>query len=317
MRAYALRRLALLIPTLLGISLLAFALANLTPGDPAETYLRRVLDRQPTPAQVVETREELGLDRPFVVQYLDWVGHAVRGELGVSYSTRRPVVEEIGRRIPFTLELAVPAALLALAIAIPVGVISAVYRNRLPDQVVRVCSLAGASVPSFWLALLLISLFAVRFSLVPVAGRQGPASVVLPIFALALTPAAVLARFTRSTMLETLGEDYVRTARAKGLPGWRVVGRHALRNSLIPVVTAFGTSLGHLLVGAVVIESIFIWPGLGKLAIDAILQRDYPMIQALVLYSGVVFVAINLLIDLSYTLLDPRIRLGGPGEGSS
>ena len=317
MRTYALQRLALLIPTLLGISLLAFALANLTPGDPAETYLRRVLDRQPTPAEVAETREKLGLNRPFVVQYLDWVGHAVRGELGVSYSTRRPVVEEIGRRIPFTLELAVPAALLALAIAIPVGVISAVYRNRLPDQLVRVCSLAGASVPSFWLALLLISLFAVRFSVVPVAGRQGPASALLPIFALTLTPAAVLARFARSTMLETLGEDYIRTARAKGLPGWLVVGRHALRNSLIPVVTAFGTSLGQLLVGTVVIESIFIWPGLGKLAIDAILQRDYPMIQALVLYSGVIFVVINLLIDLSYTLLDPRIRLGGTGEGAS
>jgi len=314
MRAYALRRLALLLPTLFGISLLAFALANLTPGDPAETYLRRVLDQQPTPAQIAATREELGLNRPFVIQYLDWVGHAVRGDLGDSYSTRRPVAEEIGHRIPFTLELALPAALLALAIAIPVGVVSAVYRNRLPDQGVRGCSLAGASVPSFWLALRLISLFAVQFSLVPVAGRQGPASVLLPVFTLALTPAAVLARFTRSAMLETLGEDYVRTARAKGLPGWLVVGRHALRNSLVPVITAFGTTLGHLLVGAVVIESIFIWPGLGKLAIDAILQRDYPMIQGLVLYSGAIFVVINLLIDLSYTLLDPRIRLGGPGE---
>jgi peptide/nickel transport system permease protein len=313
MRAYALRRLALLVPTLLGISLLAFALANLTPGDPAATYLRRVLDQQPTPAQIAETREELGLNRPLVVQYLDWVGHAVRGDLGVSYSTRRPVTEEIRHRIPFTLELALPAALLALAIAIPVGVISAVYRNRLPDQVVRICSLAGASVPSFWLALLFIDLFAVKFALLPVAGRQGPTSAILPIFVLALTPAAVLARFTRSAMLETLGEDYVRTARAKGLPGWLVVGRHALRNSLIPVITAFGTILGHLLVGAVVIESIFIWPGLGKLAIDAILQRDYPMIQGLVLYSGATFVAINLLIDLSYTLLDPRIRLVGRG----
>nr|MDP9478235.1 ABC transporter permease [Actinomycetota bacterium] len=252
MRAYALRRLALLVPTLLGISLLAFALANLTPGDPAATYLRRVLDQQPTPAQIAETREELGLNRPLVVQYLDWVGHAVRGDLGVSYSTRRPVTEEIRHRIPFTLELALPAALLALAIAIPVGVISAVYRNRLPDQVVRICSLAGASVPSFWLALLFIDLFAVKFALLPVAGRQGPTSAILPIFVLALTPAAVLARFTRSAMLETLGEDYVRTARAKGLPGWLVVGRHALRNSLIPVITAFGTILGHLLVGAVV-----------------------------------------------------------------
>lgn len=310
MRAYALRRLAQMAPTLVGISLLAFALAALAPGDAAFEFLSRSLDRHPTPQEVAEVRRELGLDRPLAVQYVTWLGRAARGDLGVSYSTRRPVADEIRRRIPYTMELALPAALLALAIAVPAGTLSAVRRNRPTDHVVRVLSLAGASMPSFWLALLLIILFAVKLSLVPAAGRQGPASGLLPSFALALTPAAVLARFTRSMMLETLGEEYVRTARAKGLGELAVVGRHALRNGLIPVVTAFGTSLGHLLAGAVVIESIFVWPGIGKLGLDAILERDYPMIQAFVLYAGLGFLLINLLVDLSYALVDPRVRLG-------
>lgn len=310
MRAYALRRLALLVPTLLGISLLAFGLVQLAPGDAAHEFLARALDRPPSREEVAEVRRELGLDRPLAVQYVSWLGRVARGDMGRSFASQRSVSEELRRRIPFTLELAVPAALLALVIAVPLGTVSAVYRNRLPDQLARVAALAGASMPAFWLALLLIILFAVKLSLVPVAGRQGPISGVLPTFALALTPAAVLARFTRSAMLETLGEDFIRTARAKGLPEWRVIARHALRNGLIPVVTQFGTSLGHLVAGAVVIESIFVWPGLGKLAVDAMLQRDYPMIQGFVLFSGAAFVVINLIVDLSYAVIDPRIRLG-------
>lgn len=309
MRAYTLRRLALLVPTLIGISLLAFGLANLAPGDPAAAFLRRVLDHPPTPAEVAATRQELGLERPLAVQYVDWLGDAAVGELGISYSTRRPVTQEIGHRIPFTLELAVPAALLAIAVAIPVGMVSAMYRNRVVDQVVRIVSLAGASMPSFWLALLLILLFAVKLSLVPAAGRHGMDSGLLPVFALALGPAAVLARFTRSALLETLQEDYIRTARSKGLQEWRVVGRHALRNSLVPVITAFALSVGHLLTGAVVIETIFVWPGLGRLALDAIRERDFPMIQAFVLYAGAAFVALNLVVDLAYVVIDPRIRV--------
>lgn len=311
MRAYVLRRLLLVVPTLLGISLLAFALANLAPGDPAEEFLRRTTETPPTPSEVADVRRELGLDRPLPVQYLTWVRKAALGDLGISYSTRRPVVTELAHRIPFTLELAIPAALLALAVALPVGIASALRRNRLADQALRVGSLLGASVPSFWLALLLIVLFSVKLSLLPVAGRGRLASLVLPTIALAVTPAAVLARFTRSTMLETLGEDYVRAARAKGVSWRRVVWRHGLRNSLIPLVTAFGNSLGHLLAGAVVIEAIFVWPGVGRLALDAILQRDYPMIQGFVVYAGAAFVAINLLVDLSYGVIDPRIRLGG------
>ncbi len=310
MRAYVIRRVLLLVPTLLGVSLLAFGLANLTPGDPAVDLLRRTSDHVPTPEEVAETRKELGLERPLVVQYVSWLGAAATGDLGISYGTRRPVGAEILRRIPRTMELAVPAALGALFLALVLGVVSAVWRNRWPDHLIRMGSVAGASMPSFWLALLLIILFSLKLSVLPVAGREaGARSLVLPVLTLALAPTAVLSRFTRSTMLETLDEDYVRTARAKGLAGWRVVGHHALRNSCIPIATAFGTSLGHLMSGAVIIETIFLWPGVGKLAVDAILQRDYPMIQGFTLYAGIAFVAINLLVDLSYGLFDPRVRL--------
>lgn len=316
MKAYLLRSLALLIPTLLGISLLAFGLAKLAPGDPAAEFLRRTTDRPPTPPEIARVRGELGLDRPVIVQYARWVQRAARGDLGVSYATRRPVTHEIRHRIPATLELAVPAALLALLIALPLGIISALHRNGAIDQIARVASLAGASIPSFWLALLLIILFAVKLSLVPVAGRQGISSVILPAITLAVTPAAGLARFTRSAMLETLSQEYIVTARAKGLRERLIVRRHALRNALIPVVTVFGINLGHLVAGAVIIETIFAWPGLGKLAVDAILQRDYPLIQGFVLYTGATFVAINFVVDLSYAAIDPRVRIGAPLRGA-
>lgn len=308
MGAYVLRRLALLVPTLLGISMLAFAVANLAPGDAAEEFLRRTLDRTPTPAEVAATRRELGLDRSLVAQYLSWAGDVLRGDLGISYSTRRPVLDEVLHRIPYTLELAVPAALLALLLAVPLATLSALQRNRLPDQIVRVLSLAGASMPAFWLALLLIVVFAVELSLVPVAGRQGWTSVILPVAALTVAPAAVLTRFTRSALLEVLGEDYIRMARAKGLRR-EVLTRHALRNVMIPLLTVFALSFGHLLAGAVVIETIFVWPGLGSLILAAITERDYPVIQAFVLYSGLAFLLINLVVDIAYTAIDPRVRL--------
>jgi len=307
---YALRRVVLMVPTLLGLSFIAFGLANLAPGDPAQQYLTRVLNQPASQEEIERVREELGLDRPLAVQYVDWLGDALRGDLGVSYATRRPVTTEIAHRVPYTLQLAIPAALLALVIAIPAGVVSALYRGRLPDHVMRVASLAGASLPSFWLALLLILFFAVHLSLVPVAGREGLDSYLLPTLTLALGPAAVLARFTRSTMLEALGDDYVRTARAKGLTARLVVARHALRNALIPVATDFGTRLSHLVAGAVIVETIFVWPGLGKLTLDAVTERDFPMIQGVVLFGGLTVALINLVVDLSYTLIDARVRVG-------
>ena len=310
MKGYLLRRAVLLVPTLIGISLLAFLLANLTPGDPAAEFLRRTTDQVPTPAQVAAERHDLGLDRPVPLQYLSWLGRAIRGDLGVSYTTQRSVTAELAQRIPATPQIALPAALLALLIGVTLGTISAVNRNRFLDQIVRIGALAGAAMPSFWLATLLINYFAVQFSLVPVAGRDQPSSYILPIVTLAVTPAAVLARFTRSTVLEVLGEDFVRTARAKGLRERVVVRRHALRAALVPVVTAFGTSLGHLAAGTVIVETIFAWPGVGKLALDSILERDYPVIEAFVVYTGITFVAISLAVDLSYVLLDPRVRIG-------
>lgn len=309
MRAYALRRVLLVIPTLIGISLLSFVLIQFAPGDPSEGFASHSLGRAATRVEIEDARHYLGLDRPLPVQYVSWIAGVFHGDLGRSYSSRELISTELRRRVPYTLELAIPAALLALAVAIPAGIVCAVKRNRLVDQVVRVGALAGASIPSFWLALILIILFAVHLHLTPVAGRGGFRNFILPVATLAAAPAATLTRFIRSSVLEALGSDYVTTARAKGVREALVVGRHALRNSLITVITAFGNSLGHMLAGVTVIETIFVWPGVGKLLVDAVAQRDYPMIQAFVLYIGVVFAFVNLLVDLSYAWIDPRVTL--------
>ena len=310
MGAYLLGRILLLLPTLIGITLLAFLLAHLAPGDPAQQFLERATGQFPTPAQVTAQRHLMGLDQPLPVQYVSSLGHWARGDLGTSYSSQRAVSDVLFEKIPATLEIAIPAAFLALFFGILVGTISAVYRNRIFDHAVRVTTLAGAAMPGFWLATILVTLFAVQLGAVPVAGREGASSFILPIVTLAIPPTAVLARFTRSTVLEVLGQDHVRTARSKGLRRWRVIRRHALRNALVPLVTAFGTSLGHLAAGTVIVETIFAWPGVGKLAVDSILERDYPVIEAFVLYTGIIFAVLNTLIDMSYSLLDPRVRLG-------
>lgn len=311
MRRYLVSRVVLLVPTLFGIALLTFLLTTLIPGDPAYGYFTRLNGQPPTELELIQVRTELGLDRPAVVRFAEFVGAAATADLGVSYSTRRPVTGELLRRVGFTVQLAVPAAVLALIIAVPAGLLCAVRRNRVIDQVVRVVSLVGASIPGFWLALLLIVVFAVQLHLVPVAGRGGPASYVLPVVTLAMIPAATLTRFTRSAVLEVLGSDHVLTARSKGLPELRVVGNHALRNALIPLVTAFSTSIAGMLAGAAVIETIFVWPGVGKLLVDAILERDYPTIQGTILYAGAAFAVINLIVDLSYAALDPRVSVTG------
>lgn len=311
MRRFVLRRVLLMVPTLIGISILTFGLANATPGDPAFVAAQRNLARIPTDEEVSAQRKELGLNRPLVAQYARWVGRAAQGDLGISYATHGPVRKELFRRIPFTLQLAIPAILLAMLVAIPAGVVSALYRNRPVDQAMRLASLAGACMPSFWLALMLIILFSVRLSVLPVAGRGGLDHLILPTVTLATVPMSILARYTRSTVLESLGSDYVVTARAKGSPEWRVVVSHVLRNSLVPIVTSAGTQFGFLLAGATVIETIFVWPGVGKLLVDAISARDYPMIQGFILYAGAAFVLLNLVIDVLYASIDPRIGRGG------
>lgn len=310
MLRYLGRRLAYFVPVWLGLTLLTFGLANLAPGDPAVEYLRRVLDSEPTPEQVAQVRHEFGLDRPFPLSYALWLGRAVQGDLGTSYRNRAPVAPQLAERLPATLELAVPAALLALGVAVPLGALAAARRGSALDHLCRVVTLLGASLPGFWLALLLITFFSVQLRLLPVAGRGGPESVVLPCLTLAAGLAAVLTRLTRAGLLEALGEDYVRTARAKGLRARAVVLRHGLPNALIAVVSALGVAFGHLLGGAAIVETIFAWPGLGKLALDSIYARDYPMLQAYVLVTGTVFLLVNLLVDVGYVYLDPRVRVG-------
>lgn len=315
MARYLLRRLLHVVPVWLGISVLAFSLAALAPGDPARMIVQQQTGSPARRQEVERLRRELGLDAPLPVRYARWIASAVRGELGRSYSTGEPVLHALAVRFPATAQVALFATLFAVALSLPLGVLSSVRRNALVDHLCRLWALLGASLPSFWLAYLLILLFAVHLRLLPVAGRGTPAHVVLPALTLGVGAAATLTRLTRSSLLETLREEYVRTAHAKGLSEQAVIARHALRNSLIPVVTALGIRLGHLLAGSAIVETVFGWPGIGKLVVDAIYNRDYPLIQGFVLFTGTVFVLLNLLVDLLYGWLDPRVRLASPAGG--
>jgi peptide/nickel transport system permease protein len=315
MASYVVRRLLYLVPIWLLISFFAFLLASLAPGDPAEVLLRRRGDPAPSAADVARVRAELHLDDPFPVRYGRWVVDALSGDLGRSYRTGEEVLPALTSRFRITAELAVPALLLGFLLAVPVGVASAVWRNSVVDHAARVGSLVAASLPSFWLGYMLVLLFAVRYEVFPVAGRGGWQHLALPAVTLALGAGASLARLTRASLLDSLGEEYVRTARAKGLRERTVVVAHALRNSLIPVVTVAGLRFGHLLAGAVIVETVFAWPGLGKFVVDSIYDRDYPVIQGFVVFTGTVFVLVNLLVDLLYVRIDPRVRIRG-GTGS-
>ncbi len=311
MGPYVGRRLLAAVPTLLALSLLIFILVSLAPGDPAEQLARRqAVGRDVTEEDISRTRAELGLDRSFVAQFSDWVRGAVTGDLGRSFITDEEVVDELRRRVPPTMELAVAALLLTLLVAVPVGVAAGMLHRNPVDHVLRTTALVGASVPGFFLAYLLIIVFATKLRIFPVAGRDGIRSLVLPAVALAAVPVARVSRLLRSSLLEVFMEDYMRTARSKGLSSLRVVIRHGLRNAAIPVLTVLGTILGNLLEGVVIAEVIFAWPGLGRLTYDAISQRDYPMIQGVVLFAGVSFFLVNMAVDLSYRLVDPRVRLG-------
>jgi peptide/nickel transport system permease protein len=307
---YLVRRLLYLVPVWLGISVVAFVLANLTPGDPARLTLQRQLDRQPTPEETARVRRDLGLDDPFPVRYLRWLGDALTGDLGTSYRTGESVTGALLDRFPRTLQIALCGIATAVALALPLGILAAVWRNSAIDHLSRIVALLGASMPSFWVAYLLILLFSVRLQLLPVAGTGTWRHLVLPSATLGVAAAAGLMRLTRSEMIEALGQDFVLTGRAKGLAPRAVVVGHALRNALIPVVTVAGMRFAGLLGGAVIVETIFAWPGVGKFVLDSIFDRDYPVIQGFVVFMGTVFLLINLVVDLSYGLLDPRVRLG-------
>ena len=309
MRAYLVRRLATLPLLLLGISAVSFTLLNLAPGDPAEIVLRqRNPGQMPGPAAVSAMRAELGLDAPLPAQYVRWMSHALAGDMGRSYVTEQPVASQLARRTVPTALLTVAAFGLALLVAVPMAVLSAQRRGSAVDAIARLVSLVGAAAPPYALAFGLIILFAVKLSWLPAIGYGSVAHAVLPAMALSLAPMAQLTRLIRASMLETLGQDYIRTARAKGLPEQTVVTIHSLRNALLPAIGATGVNLGYLLSGAVIIETIFTWPGLGQLMVGAALTRDYPVIQGFVTYIAVVVMLTNLAADIALRIADPRLR---------
>ncbi|MFZ2348991.1 MAG: nickel ABC transporter permease [Candidatus Bipolaricaulis anaerobius] len=337
MSGYILRRLGQAVPVLLGVTFVVFLLMYLTPGDPVQLFMGQagIVSQE----EIERVRREFGLDRPFVEQYGLFLGGILRGNLGQSIIYRRPVATLIGERLPATIELTLFASLIALLVAIPAGVVAAVRRNTWLDAIGTTVSLLGVSLPGFWLGLILIFVFSVMLKVLPVAGRasygtglhwqtgfllldamlQGnwPAFVdilrhlVMPALALSAGMMAMTMRLTRSSLLETIHQDYVRTAQAKGLPQRWVILRHALRNALLPVVTAITLNVGALLGGNMVVETVFSWPGLGRLVVEAVESRDYPLIRGCVLVYAVTYVFLNLIADLSYARLDPRVAAGG------
>lgn len=298
------RRLLLTVPVLLGVATLVFSLIHLIPGDP----VRAMLGEAASDGEVADVRRQLGLDRPLAAQYGDFLRGAVRGDLGTSLRTGMPVAGLIAERLPATLELAVAAMLCALVIALPLGVVAAVWHGRTVDHAAMTLSLAGVCMPNFWLGPLLALVFGVQLGWLPVSGRGTPAHLVLPALSLGAALAAVLARMTRTTLVEQLRAPYALAAQARGAAWWWVVLRHGLRNSLIPVVTLAGLQFGAVLTGAVITETIFAWPGVGRLLVQSIGFRDYPLVQGCILFIAGAYVGMNLLVDLAYGVLDPRIR---------
>jgi len=329
---YAVRRSLTIVPVLLGVSILVFSFIHLIPGDPALT----MLGERATPEKVAEVRARLGLDRPIWQQYVLYVGHALRGDLGVSIVRGDPVASDLLRRFPATVELAVAAILVAIALGIPIGVASAVYRNSLLDSLARLGALTGVSMPIFWLGLVLAWFFGVQLRILPTGFRLASGSafvpwtnfvildallqgdwtsladalrhLVLPALALATIPLAVIARMTRASLLEVLSREYIRTAEAKGLSRRAVILRHALRNALLPVLTVVGLQVGRLLAGAILTETIFSWPGIGLWVYESIESRDYAIVQGVSLFIAVIVVGVNLVTDVLYAAVDPRIK---------
>ncbi len=304
MLSFLVRRILLTIPVLLGVATLVFSLIHIIPGDPVQS----MLGDGASPESVNELRARLGLDRPLYAQYISFLNGAAHGNLGTSLRTSEPVTTAIVDRLPATFELAAAAMLVAIVIAIPLGVIAAVGAGTFVDHIATTLALVGISMPNFWLGPLLAIVFAVELGWLPVSGRGTFAQLVLPAVTLGAPLAAVLARMTRASVIDELRELYVMAARARGVSRARAVLKHAFRNSLIPIVTVLGLQLGAVLTGAVITETIFAWPGVGRLLIQSIGFRDYPLVQGCILLIALTYVSMNLLTDLAYGLLDPRIR---------
>jgi len=303
MFAYFSRRLLLMIPVILGVILVVTATLDFIPGDPAELLLGQFA----TPKSIQALRHELNLDQPFFIRYLRYVGDLFRGNLGQSITLKRAVSEEIMETLPATLELTGVSMLLVLVVSIPLGTLVAAKPNSVLDNIVRLFSLAGLSMPVFWTGIVLILLFSVNFRLFPVGGYGGLRHLVLPAVTLASASIGMVTRMVRSSVMEVLREEYITSARAKGLKEWTVLFKHALRNGLIPVVTVLGSQVGQMMGGAILTESVFAWPGLGQLTVHAIFRRDFVLIQGVVVVLALIYVLVNLLVDLSYALINPRI----------
>lgn len=300
------RRLLLAIPTVFAVSIAVFLMLHLIPGDPASIYLGENLA---TPERLERIRHEMGLDRPLHVQYLDFVGRALQGDLGRSLQNDRPVALDIAERLPRTAELAAAAFLVSVVFGVSLGILSALRHNTWVDTLAMLVALVGVSMPIFWLGLLAILVFSIQLGWFPVTGQHGIASLVLPAAVLGIVSSATLARLVRSSMLEVLRQEYVTTARSKGLARRVVIWRHAFKNALIPVVTVLGLEVGSLLSGAVITETVFARPGIGKLVVDSIQSKDFTVVQGTVLLIAVTYVLVNLIVDVSYAFLDPRIRV--------
>jgi peptide/nickel transport system permease protein len=300
-----LRRLLVAIPTLFIFSLLVFSLMHLAPGDPTLLYTGRLASAE----VYARTRAQLGLDEPLYIQYGKFLSNLIKGNLGTSLNYRMDVIELLKLRIPNSLILGSLSLLLAYLLAIPLGILSAVKQGSIFDLVTMVIIALGMSMPLFWLGLMLILFFSVRLGWLPVSGYESWRHLILPVVTLASVQVSFLMRMVRSSMLEVLRQDYIRTARAKGLPGFRVIWQHALRNALIPLVSILGMQIGWLVAGAVVIETVFVWPGVGKLIVDSIIRSDYPVIQGVLLFLGGMVIVGNLIADLLYRVVDPRIHL--------
>lgn len=305
MTRYAAQRLLIAIPTMLAITVLVFSMLQLVPGDPAEIFLG---EHQSSPELLAQVRHDMGLDRPLYVQYFSYLWGILRGDLGLSLYTNQPVLQHIIDALPYTLELAMSSLLISTVLGIVLGVVSALKHNTWVDSLAMALALVGVSMPVFWLGLMLIFFFSVRLRWFPPMGQGGLDRLVLPALALGLLSSATLARLVRSSMLEVLNEDYIRTARAKGLIERAVIIRHALRNALIPAVTILGLQFGGLLSGAVITETVFARVGLGRMYVEAILNKDITMVQGLTLMIALSIMVTNLVVDLSYAMLDPRIR---------
>jgi glutathione transport system permease protein len=305
MKAYIAKKLLSLPLVLIGVSLLVFVALRALPGDPA----RLMAGPEATQEAVDNMTARLGLDRSLPAQYASFAYGAVRGDLGTSIKSKLPVVSEIGERLPFTIGLAITAYLLAIAVGVPAGMLAAIYRHGWPDQLVMVLAIAGASIANFWLALMAMNTFSVQLGWLPLLGASSWKSFILPSITLAVLPTAVIARMTRSSMIEVMSQDYIRTAYAKGVAPRNVYWSHALRNALLPIITIVGLNFGSLMGGAVVTESVFNWPGIGRFLVDAVRYRDYPVIQGVTLVAVTGVVLMNLLAELLIALLNPKIRL--------